>query len=414
MAVFFRGLDATELPAFTLGMRDSGTVLDWSGLDRPVLDKHSTGGVGDKVSLLLAPIIAACGGAVPMLSGRGPGPHGRHARQARGDPRLRHRARQRPPARASSRRWAARSSARPTTSRRPTAGCTRRATRPAASSRSRSSSPRSSPRSSRRASARSCSTSSTAPARSWPSCDDARDLARGARRRRGRGGPAHGRAAHRHGQRARRRRRQRAGGARVHRRPHRSRRPGPAARRGDARALRVLLELGGLDADPAAALHSGAAAERFAAMVAGLGGPADLLERPDAHLPVAPVTLAVEPATCRHRDVARDARRSASSVLAPRRRPPPRGRSDRPRRRPRRDRRARARRSAPAAGRSRSSTRATRRPPRRRPTRCARRSRSGTMPRAPDPSSRRTSDERRRRSPRPSCTSTSRAPRRRP
>ena len=99
MAVFFRGLDATELPAFTLGMRDSGTVLDWSGLDRPVLDKHSTGGVGDKVSLLLAPIIAACGGAVPMLSGRRPGPHGRHARQARGDPRLRHGARQRPPAR---------------------------------------------------------------------------------------------------------------------------------------------------------------------------------------------------------------------------------------------------------------------------------------------------------------------------
>ena len=73
MAVFFRGLDATELPAFTLGMRDSGTVLDWRGLDRPVLDKHSTGGVGDKVSLLLAPIVAACGGVVPMISGRGLG-----------------------------------------------------------------------------------------------------------------------------------------------------------------------------------------------------------------------------------------------------------------------------------------------------------------------------------------------------
>jgi thymidine phosphorylase len=73
MAVFFRGLDATELPAFTLGMRDSGTVLDWSDLDRPVLDKHSTGGVGDKVSLILAPLIAACGGAVPMISGRGLG-----------------------------------------------------------------------------------------------------------------------------------------------------------------------------------------------------------------------------------------------------------------------------------------------------------------------------------------------------
>jgi thymidine phosphorylase len=73
MAVFFRGLDADELPAFTLGMRDSGTVLDWSDIDKPVLDKHSTGGVGDKVSLILAPLIAACGGATPMISGRGLG-----------------------------------------------------------------------------------------------------------------------------------------------------------------------------------------------------------------------------------------------------------------------------------------------------------------------------------------------------
>ena len=48
-------------------------MLDWSDLDRPVLDKHSTGGVGDKVSLMLAPIVAACGGAVPMISGRGLG-----------------------------------------------------------------------------------------------------------------------------------------------------------------------------------------------------------------------------------------------------------------------------------------------------------------------------------------------------
>src|SRR3954462_6849779 len=73
MAVFFRGLGATELPAFTLGMRDSGTVLDWSDIDKPVLDKHSTGGVGDKVSLILAPLIAVCGGATPMISGRGLG-----------------------------------------------------------------------------------------------------------------------------------------------------------------------------------------------------------------------------------------------------------------------------------------------------------------------------------------------------
>jgi thymidine phosphorylase len=73
MAVFFRGLDAAELPALTLGMRDSGTVLDWSDVDKPILDKHSTGGVGDKVSLILAPLIAACGGATPMISGRGLG-----------------------------------------------------------------------------------------------------------------------------------------------------------------------------------------------------------------------------------------------------------------------------------------------------------------------------------------------------
>jgi thymidine phosphorylase len=72
MAFFLRGLDAGERVALTTGMRDSGTVLDWD-LDRPVLDKHSTGGVGDKVSLILAPILAACGAAVPMISGRGLG-----------------------------------------------------------------------------------------------------------------------------------------------------------------------------------------------------------------------------------------------------------------------------------------------------------------------------------------------------
>jgi thymidine phosphorylase len=72
MAIFLRGMDARERVAFTTAMRDSGTVLRWD-LDRPVLDKHSTGGVGDKVSLMLAPILAACGAAVPMISGRGLG-----------------------------------------------------------------------------------------------------------------------------------------------------------------------------------------------------------------------------------------------------------------------------------------------------------------------------------------------------
>src|SRR6201989_92923 len=73
MALFLRGMEARERVALTAAMRDSGTVIAWDDVDRAVLDKHSTGGVGDKVSLMLAPIVAACGGAVPMISGRGLG-----------------------------------------------------------------------------------------------------------------------------------------------------------------------------------------------------------------------------------------------------------------------------------------------------------------------------------------------------
>jgi thymidine phosphorylase len=73
MAVFFRDMTLDERVALTEAMRDSGTVLDWSELDGPVVDKHSTGGVGDNVSLMLAPILAACGVYVPMISGRGLG-----------------------------------------------------------------------------------------------------------------------------------------------------------------------------------------------------------------------------------------------------------------------------------------------------------------------------------------------------
>src|SRR5664280_2813439 len=75
MAVFFRGMTRAETVALTCALRDSGGVLDWSDADLPgpPLDKHSTGGVGDKVSLMLAPIVAACGGVVPMISGRGLG-----------------------------------------------------------------------------------------------------------------------------------------------------------------------------------------------------------------------------------------------------------------------------------------------------------------------------------------------------
>ena len=75
MAIFLNSMSFDEAAQLTLAMAASGTVLDWSdaGLDGPVVDKHSTGGVGDKVSFLLAPIAAACGCYVPMISGRGLG-----------------------------------------------------------------------------------------------------------------------------------------------------------------------------------------------------------------------------------------------------------------------------------------------------------------------------------------------------
>jgi len=73
MAVAWRGMTADECRQFTFALCDSGRRLHWSHLPGPVLDKHSTGGVGDCVSLLLAPLLAACGGYVPMLSGRGLG-----------------------------------------------------------------------------------------------------------------------------------------------------------------------------------------------------------------------------------------------------------------------------------------------------------------------------------------------------
>jgi len=72
MAVYFRGMTIAERVALTRAMTASGTVLSWD-LPGPVVDKHSTGGVGDTVSLMLAPMVAACGGYVPMISGRGLG-----------------------------------------------------------------------------------------------------------------------------------------------------------------------------------------------------------------------------------------------------------------------------------------------------------------------------------------------------
>jgi thymidine phosphorylase len=73
MAILFRGLNGRELDRWTKAMINSGERLDFSGLSRPTVDKHSTGGVGDKITLPLAPLVAACGVAVPQLSGRGLG-----------------------------------------------------------------------------------------------------------------------------------------------------------------------------------------------------------------------------------------------------------------------------------------------------------------------------------------------------
>lgn len=75
MAIYFNDMTMDERVALTMAMRDSGSVLSWQGLDLhgPLVDKHSTGGVGDVTSLMLGPMVAACGGYVPMISGRGLG-----------------------------------------------------------------------------------------------------------------------------------------------------------------------------------------------------------------------------------------------------------------------------------------------------------------------------------------------------
>ena len=75
MAVFFQGMDIDERVALTRAMSQSGSTMQWdrAELHGPLVDKHSTGGVGDKVSLMLAPLVASCGAHVPMISGRGSG-----------------------------------------------------------------------------------------------------------------------------------------------------------------------------------------------------------------------------------------------------------------------------------------------------------------------------------------------------
>src|SRR3984893_14061302 len=73
MAILLNGMNRREISAWTEAMIESGSRMDWSALDRMTTDKHSTGGVGDKITLPLAPLVAACGAAVPQLSGRGLG-----------------------------------------------------------------------------------------------------------------------------------------------------------------------------------------------------------------------------------------------------------------------------------------------------------------------------------------------------
>jgi thymidine phosphorylase len=292
MAVVLRGMTAEERIALTGAMMRSGEVLDWSevGLPGPALDKHSTGGVGDKVSLLLAPIVAACGGAVPMISGRGLGHTGGTLDKLESIPgyvtapdldRLRSvvveagcaivgQTGDLAPA---DRRLYAIRDATGTVESIPLIVASILSKKLAAGL---------------DALVMDVKVGSGA---FMDTMNDARELAAAiVETARGNALPCRalvtdmdrvlGRTA----------------GNALEVREAIDALTGAEA---DPRLVEVtvelcreLLDLGGLDADPAEALSSGAAADRFARMVAALGGPADLLEAPDRHLPYAPVAVA--------------------------------------------------------------------------------------------------------------------------
>jgi thymidine phosphorylase len=292
MAIAVNGMDPRERVALTGAMTRSGEVLEWD-LDRPVVDKHSTGGVGDKVSLLLAPMLAACGAAVPMISGRGLGHTGGTLDKLDAIPGY-----DTAPGRE---RFAAAVKA---------AGCAiigqtadlAPADRRLYAVRDATGTVESIPLIVASILSKKLAAGLDALVMDvkvgsgafLPELDQARELAQAiVDVATGNGLPTAalltdmdcvlGRAA----------------GNAVEVRESIDHLTGQAS---DARLVEVtvalcerLLALAGLEADPRAALQSGAAAERFARMVAELGGPADLLERPDAHLPRAPVTAEAHP-----------------------------------------------------------------------------------------------------------------------
>jgi thymidine phosphorylase len=288
MAIVIKGMGPEERVALTGAMTRSGEVLAWD-VDRPVLDKHSTGGVGDKVSLLLAPIVAACGGAVPMISGRGLGHTGGTLDKLDAIPGY-----DTAPGRE---RFAAAVRE---------AGCAiigqtgdlAPADRRLYAIRDATGTVESIPLIVASILSKKLAAGLDALVMDvkvgsgafLPELDQARELAQAiidVARGNGLATAAlltdmdrvMGRAA----------------GNAVEVREAIDHLTGAAR---DARMVEVtlalseqLLRLKGLDGEPRAALESGAAAEHFARMVAALGGPADLLERPDDHLPRAPVTV---------------------------------------------------------------------------------------------------------------------------